>query len=175
MREIIVTEPIHREPGKTASRRGVMVGTAAASAIGMFPHTLRAATEDRENGRPAMTTTDEERIRQLIARSVEAIRAMNLEALKAIYAPDIVSFDVGPDLQNVGAASKLQNWVMAFTVFQPPIGYEVRDLTVIAGDDMAFTHSINRLSGTFKNGNGTMTGPWVRNTNVYRKIDGAWF
>jgi len=37
---------------------------------------------------------DEAGIRQQIDRLVEAIRAMDLEGVKSIYAPDIVSFDV---------------------------------------------------------------------------------
>lgn len=119
---------------------------------------------------------DEADIRQLIARMAEAIRAANLEALNACFAPDIVSFDVGPQLQSVGAAAKRQNWVAAFTVFRPPLGYEIRDLTISVGDDVAFGHSFNRLSGTLKNGNsnGNRIGPWVRYTGGFRKIHSAW-
>ena len=35
-------------------------------------------------------------IRLQIDKLVDAIRAMDLEGVKWIYAPDIVSFDVGP-------------------------------------------------------------------------------
>jgi ketosteroid isomerase-like protein len=37
---------------------------------------------------------------------------------------------------------------------------------------MAFGHSLNRISGTLKNGN--RTGYWVRWTGCFRKIDGTW-
>lgn len=118
--------------------------------------------------------SDEARIRRLIDRSVEAIRARDLDGLKACFATDVVSFDVGPQLQSLGVAAKMQNWVLAFTVFQPPIGYEYRDLAITVGDDVAFAHSFNRLSGTLKNGNVNRVGPWVRYTGAYRKIGGAW-
>jgi uncharacterized protein (TIGR02246 family) len=117
---------------------------------------------------------DEAAIRQLIGRLAEAIRTMDFEGLRACFAPDMVSFDVGgPPLQTVGAEAKLKNWEIAFTVFRPPLGYEVRDLEITAGDDVAFAHSFNRFSGTSETGD-TM-GPWVRYTAGLRKIDGTWF
>jgi uncharacterized protein (TIGR02246 family) len=117
---------------------------------------------------------DEAGIRQLIDKMAEAIRTMDLEGLKACFAPDMVSFDVGgPPLQTVGAEAKLKNWEMAFSVFQRPIGYEIRDLAITVGDDVAFGHSFNRFSGTSGNGDGI--GPWVRYTACFQKIDGSWF
>jgi ketosteroid isomerase-like protein len=117
---------------------------------------------------------DEAGIRQLIDKLAEAIRAMDFESLKACFAPDMVSFDVaGPPLQTVEAGAKLKNWEMAFTVFQPPLGYEIRDLTITVGDDVAFGHSFNRFSGTSEDGD--RIGPWVRYTAGFRKIDGNWF
>jgi len=116
--------------------------------------------------------SDEADIRERIDKLVEAIRAMDLEGLKSMYAPNIVSFDVNPPLQHVGAAAKWKNWVEAFTVFQRPLGYEIRDLTITLDGDVAFAHSLNRLSGTLKNGN--RSGFWVRATFCFRKIDGNW-
>jgi uncharacterized protein (TIGR02246 family) len=115
---------------------------------------------------------DEAGIRQQIDTLVEAIRAMDLEGVKSIYAPDIVSFDVGPPLQHVGAEAKWKNWVEVFTAFQRPLGYEIRGLTMSMDSDVAFAHSLNRLSGTLKNGN--RSGFWVRATLCWRKIDGNW-
>ena len=115
---------------------------------------------------------DEAQIRQRIDRLVEAIRAMDVEGVKPFYAPDIVSFDVQPPLQHVGAEAKWRNWVDVFTVYQRPLGYEIRDLTITLGGEVAFAHSLNRLSGTLKNGNSG--GFWVRATCCFRKIDGNW-
>jgi ketosteroid isomerase-like protein len=121
----------------------------------------------------ASRAADEASIRQLIGRLAEAIRVMDFERLKACFAPNMVSFDVGgPPLQTVGAQAKVKNWETAFTVFQPPLGYEIRDLTITVGDDVAFAHSFNRFSGTSENG--ARIGPWVRYTAGCRKIDGNW-
>jgi uncharacterized protein (TIGR02246 family) len=117
---------------------------------------------------------DEAAIRQLIDKMAEAIRATDLEGLRACFTPDMVSFDafVGPALQIVGAEAKLKNWEMGFTALQPPIGYEIRDLTITVGDEVAFGHSFNRFSGMLENE--AMFGPWVRYTAGFRKIDGTW-
>ena len=112
-------------------------------------------------------------IRRQIDKLVEAVRAMDLEGLKAIYAPDIVTFDVQAPLQRVGAEAKSGNWVDAFAAFQRPLGYEIRDLTITMGGDVAFAHGFGRLSGTLKNGN-RIDGFWVRFTACFRKIDGNW-
>jgi ketosteroid isomerase-like protein len=117
---------------------------------------------------------DEASIRLLIDKLAEAIRARDLEGLRACFAPDMVSFDVGgPPLQTVGAEAKLKTWEMAFSLAKPPFGYEIRDLTITVGDDVAFGHSFNRLSGTLENGE--TFGPWVRYTAGFRKIDSNWF
>jgi uncharacterized protein (TIGR02246 family) len=103
---------------------------------------------------------------------VAALRAMDLEGVMSLYAPDIVSFDIVPPLRHVGAEAKRKNWVDAFAMYQRPLGYEIRDLTITLGDDVAFGHSLNRVSGTLKNGN--KTDFWLRWTTCFRKIDGNW-
>ena len=114
----------------------------------------------------------EAHIRQRIDKAVEAIGSMDLDGVKPIYAPDIVSFDIVPPLQHVGAEAKCKNWLDVFTVFQRPLGYEIRDLMITAGDGVAFGHSLNRISGTLNNGNSIDY--WVRWTACFRKIDGNW-
>jgi ketosteroid isomerase-like protein len=116
---------------------------------------------------------DEAQIRQHINKLAEAIRDADLEGLKPLYAPEVVSFDVGPRLQDVGAQAKLNNWTEAFTLFQRPLDFEVRDIAITVGDDVAFAHSFNRLSGTLKNGT-RGGGYWVRATYCFQKIDGKW-
>lgn len=115
----------------------------------------------------------EAEIRERIDELVEAIRAMDVQRLRSLYAPDIVTFDVQGPLRRVGAEAKLGNWVEAFGAFQAPLGYELRDLTISAGDDLAFAHGFGRLSGTLKNGT-RVGGFWVRFTGCLRKVGGRW-
>jgi ketosteroid isomerase-like protein len=118
-------------------------------------------------------TVDEAEIREQIDELAEAIRDADLESLKPLYAPEVVSFDVGPRLQDVGAEAKFKNWIAAFTQFERPLSVEIRDIKITVGGDVAFGHSFNRLSGTLKNGT-RAAGFWVRATYCFRKIDGNW-
>ncbi|MGK8503447.1 YybH family protein [Nocardia asiatica] len=115
---------------------------------------------------------DEIEIRRQIDKAVEGLRAKDLDALKQLYTPDVVSFDVEPPLQHVGIAAKLENWARVFRFFDT-VTYEVRDLTFTLGHDVAFGHGFARLSGTLQNGAAT-SGMWVRVTYGLRKIDGTW-
>ena len=119
-----------------------------------------------------MSAHEEAAIRQQIEKVVEGLRAKDLEALREPYAPDVVSFDVEPPLQHVGIEAKLANWARVFEVFET-VDYELRDLTLSVGGDVAFGYAFGRLSGTMKNGVAT-TGMWVRVTYGLRKIDGTW-
>lgn len=115
---------------------------------------------------------DEVSIRRQLAVIAEGIRAKDLERLRAVYAADVVSFDVEPPLRHVGIEAKLANWARVFTVFRD-VDYEVRDLTVVVGGDVAFGYCFGRLHGTLADGTAT-DGMWVRATLCLRRIDGAW-
>ena len=116
--------------------------------------------------------SNEAAVKQHINKLIEGIRAKDLDSLGQLYATDVVSFDVEPPLQHVGTQAKMANWAKVFTFFQDPT-YELRDLTITAGDDVAFGHGFGRLSGTLENGK-AISGMWVRATFCLRKLNGHW-
>jgi ketosteroid isomerase-like protein len=124
-----------------------------------------AATEER-------MTTNEAEVRELIDGFVRAISTKNIDGVMSVYAPELVAFDIVPPLQYEGAAAFRKVWQGIFELFQDPIQYEIRDLSIIAGDDVAFSHSFNRLNGTMKNGR--KSDLWVRWTACFRKTKGSW-
>jgi ketosteroid isomerase-like protein len=67
---------------------------------------------------------DEADIRQRIDKWAEAIRAMDLEGVMSIYAPEIVAFDLDSPLQYVGAEAKRERWLNVFATYQRPLSYE---------------------------------------------------
>ena len=119
-----------------------------------------------------MSAAEETAIRGQIEKVIDGLRAKDLEALREPYASDVVSFDVEPPLQHVGIEAKLANWARVFQVFET-VDYELRELTLTIGGDVAFGHAFGRLSGTMKNGVAT-AGMWVRVTYGLRRIDGTW-
>ena len=115
---------------------------------------------------------EEAEIKRVIESGVEAIRDKNIEGIMSLYAPEVVSFDIVPPLQYIGADAFRKAWEAVFTSFQGAIGYEIHDLSITVGDDVAFIHSLNRISGTLNTGQ--QTDLWLRWTACFRKINGKW-
>jgi uncharacterized protein (TIGR02246 family) len=114
----------------------------------------------------------ERQIRALMENLATSIRAKEVDALMAHYAPDVLAFDLLPPLQYQGADAirkRVSEW---FSSFQGSIGFEMRNLRITVGDDVAFCHSLNGVSGTSKGG--AKVDMWWRATNCFRKIDGTW-
>ena len=112
----------------------------------------------------------EAQIRALIDDWARAMRAKDVDGVMAHYAPDAVTFDLAPPLISTGADARgLQAW---FSTWQSPLGYEIRDLNITAGDEVAFCHSLNRLSGTKTDGE--KADIWFRLTLGLRRIGGEW-
>ncbi|MEU1387821.1 MULTISPECIES: nuclear transport factor 2 family protein [unclassified Nonomuraea] len=122
---------------------------------------------------PTQRETDEAEIRGRIDKIIDGLRAKDLEDLKQAYATDIVSFDIESPLQDVGIEAKLKNWAKVFTLFER-VNYEIRDLKLTVGDEVAFGHAFGRLSGTLQGGPAT-SGMWVRVSYGFQKIDGTWW
>jgi uncharacterized protein (TIGR02246 family) len=118
------------------------------------------------------STTDQAEIQQLIDHWVQALRAKDVNGVMSHYALDVSVYDLAPPLQYKGADAYRKNWESWFPTFRGPIGYEIRDLSIAASDDIAFCHSFNRITGTRTDGE--KTDVWVRATVCCRKIDGRW-
>jgi uncharacterized protein (TIGR02246 family) len=121
-----------------------------------------------ESGRAAAETE----IRDLVDGWVEAIRAGDVDARVASYAPDVLSFDAVNPLQRVGSDAVRERLEVWLSAYRGPVGYELRDLRVTAADDVAFCHSLNHITGTLKEGGDVDM--WVRTTVGFRKVDGRW-
>jgi ketosteroid isomerase-like protein len=112
------------------------------------------------------TPIDEDQIRAVIADRAAAMHDRDAERFVAHYAPQVVKFDLPPPLQLTGPQARDAEVLRAWFASHPggPISYDVRDLTVTAGGDVAFCHSLNHLAGAL----------WFRSTLGLRKIGGQW-
>jgi uncharacterized protein (TIGR02246 family) len=115
---------------------------------------------------------DEARIRALIHDQAKAIRAKDIDGSLASYAPEVLLFDVVSPLQRVGSDAARERLAEWFSSFQSPIGYELRELGIAAGGDVAFCHSLNRVSATTTDGK--TLDMWWRATVCCRRIGGRW-
>lgn len=117
-------------------------------------------------------TIVEVQLRALIDDRMNCVRARDVNGALASIAPDVLLFDVVNPLQAHGSDASRQRTEAWFSSFQGPIGVEMRDLSIATGGDVAFSHSLNRYSGTQTGGVEIDMG--VRATTCYRKVDGRW-
>ena len=122
---------------------------------------------DRHGGRSA-----ESEIRQLMDGWIGAVRAKDVNGAVSHYAPEIVSFDLAPPLQYRGVEALRGSLAEWFRTFRGPVGYEIRDLSIMVADGVAFCHSLHHISGARTTGEHTDV--WVRGTVGFRRIDGEW-
>lgn len=99
---------------------------------------------------------------------MKAIRAKDINGVMSVFAPEVISFDLGPPLQHGGGEEFRKRWEELFDAYQSPIDFEGRDLSITGDDDVAFSRSLNRVSGTMKNGQTTER--WLRWTVTVRPI-----
>jgi uncharacterized protein (TIGR02246 family) len=113
-------------------------------------------------------------IKALEERFVAAFKAKDVDAIMKAYAPDqtLVVFDVVPPRQYVGAAAYRKDWQTFFDSFEGPITVELSDLDVAADRNLAYSHSIQHVAGTDKQGK--KLDLTVRVTDVYKKARGRW-
>jgi uncharacterized protein (TIGR02246 family) len=117
-------------------------------------------------------STAETELRALIEERAEAVRAKDIDGALAHVAPDVVAFDVVNPLGYRGVGAIRQRLTQWLSSFAGPIGYELRDLSITASDDVAFSHSLSQVRATLTNGQKLEM--WWRATVCYRKIDGRW-
>jgi len=101
-----------------------------------------------------------------------AICAKDIERVMSAYAPDVCSFDLDPPLRYTGADSKRRAWLKFFSMFPESVSYELHELSVTAGSDVAFVHSLNHVKG--QQAGGQNSDLWVRWTACFRRVGGDW-
>lgn len=115
---------------------------------------------------------EDAQIRESMDASGQALRAKDINALMAHYAPEIVTFDVRPPLQIEGVDANRKNFEAWFASVQGPIDYEISNLRITMGDDVAFSHYLVHVKSTKTTGE--KADYWVRVTSGFQKMNGQW-
>jgi ketosteroid isomerase-like protein len=119
-----------------------------------------------------MSEREVSEIRELVEGRLEAIRARNVEQSTSMMANDYLLFDVVGPLQSKSAKAASNRAAEWFATFRGPIGYEIHDLQITAGDGVGFSHGLNHVSAIRIDG--MPLDMWWRATACYQKIDGSW-
>jgi ketosteroid isomerase-like protein len=126
-------------------------------------------------------TDDERLIRELLADMAAGYRAKDAERIVASYAPDLMVFNLAPPLRtgagersdigggrmvDMATADGVRVWLAGFG--DQPFDYEVADLAVVVGGNVAFAYALGRMGspGAFS--------LWFRFTVGLRKNEGTW-
>jgi ketosteroid isomerase-like protein len=86
--------------------------------------------------------------------------------------PDIVTFDMVPPIQHDGIGAVRRLWATTLAAFVPPLEYEVHQLDITVGGDVAFARCLNRFGG--RQTDGKRSSSWLRSTFGLRKLEGKW-
>jgi uncharacterized protein (TIGR02246 family) len=97
-------------------------------------------------------TVNEAAIRELVESWARAVRAKDLDGILANHSTDILMFDVPPPLQSKGIEAYKKTWELFFSWSNDPVVFDIKDMNIIAGSDVAFVAALMRCAGTEKNG-----------------------
>ena len=121
---------------------------------------------------PATPIRADAEIRARIETLAQALSAKQIDAVMAHYAPETVTFDLRAPLQIQGADAYRKNFEAWFASVQGPIEYELRDVRITMGAEVAFCHSLGHVKSTRIGGE--KADYWVRVTSGFRKLNGRW-
>lgn len=133
------------------------------------------ATENLSRGdERAMSSSDEEQIREVVTASEAAMKDGDAQRLIDRYTEDVVKFDLAPPLRHGGEhARNVERQREWFGTFDGPVDFRVTDLEIEIGGNLAFAYSLNRMSATPK-GTDFAFELWYRATYCLRRTDKGW-
>jgi ketosteroid isomerase-like protein len=131
--------------------------------IDMQRQTSGAAIMVHSSGSP------QDQIREIIEAWADGVRRHDFTDILANHARDIVMFDLPPPLQLQGIEEYKKTWDLFFQFHRPSQAFDIEELTITAGSDVAFAVAIMRC------GTGAVSSGFLfRLTIGLRNINGIW-
>ncbi|UCI07580.1 YybH family protein [Mesorhizobium sp. B1-1-8] len=112
-----------------------------------------------------------EEVRGLIERWAEAVRRKDMDGILRHHAADFVMFDVPPPLQSRGIEAYRDTWPLFFGASPPTPVFDIVDLKITAGADVAFAIALMRCVEAKATGPSDLD---FRLTICFEKVDGQW-
>jgi uncharacterized protein (TIGR02246 family) len=117
-------------------------------------------------------TTGEAAIRNLVEEWAKAVRHRNITGILVNHSPEILMFDVPPPLQSKGIEAYEKTWALFYSWSQDPVVFDICEMNITAGDDVAFVTALMRCAPTEPNGKRAELD--FRLTVGLRKIEDQW-
>lgn len=110
-------------------------------------------------------------IRKLIEAWADAVRRKDMEGILRHHSEDFLMFDVPPPLYSKGIAAYEKSWPLFFGSSPEPPRFDIRELHITAGADVAFASALMRCI-VIEHGRASDLD--FRLTIGFRKIAGQW-
>jgi len=120
----------------------------------------------------AYTVRSEDQVRDLLHSWLRAVQAKDIDGITSHYAPDILAFDAIGHLQFKGVDAYRAHWQSCMELCEGAMTFEMHDLAVTAGADVAFGHYLTRCGGT--DADGEEKSCWMRVSVGCRRIAERW-
>jgi uncharacterized protein (TIGR02246 family) len=117
-------------------------------------------------------SADEGAVRDLIEAWADAVRRKDYPGILRSHALDFVMFDVPPPFKSVGLEAYRKTWDVLFSWSSDPVCFEIQDMDVTAGADVAFAFASMRCEGPGADGKPEALD--FRLTICLSKIGGRW-
>ena len=112
------------------------------------------------------------KIHTLLEAWAKATREGRQDDVLSNHAESVLIYDVLPPMKHEGTVAYRQSWDEWQPDTQGEGQFDLQDLVVMAGDDVAFAHCFIKCGGTLPNG--TMFEDLVRATFCLTKASGSW-
>jgi ketosteroid isomerase-like protein len=117
---------------------------------------------------------EEVRIRAILEAWADAVRRHDVPAILAHHESDMVMFDLPPPLQCKGIEAYERTWDLFFRYHKPGVAFDIQELAITAGQDVAFAVAIMRCGPNSSSNPAEKDGFPFRLTVGLRKVDGRW-
>ncbi len=117
-------------------------------------------------------TPDELAIRSLVENWASAVRRKDLKGILRHHASSMLMFDVPPPLKSERIEAYEKTWDLFYSASPEPVVFDIREMNVSAGDDVAFVAALMRCA--VREANGKFAPLDFRLTICLRKIDHQW-
>lgn len=107
-------------------------------------------------------------VMELLDDWAAAVRAKDIEAITAHYAPEIVAFDAIAQLQFKGLEAYRQHWAACLAQCPETMVFELHEEVIYAEGQVAFFHALVRCGGSAEDAG------WLRMSGGLRRIEGHW-
>jgi ketosteroid isomerase-like protein len=115
---------------------------------------------------------EEAAIRKIVEDWADAVRRRDLPAVLLNHSSDMLMFDVPPPFLSRGIDAYEKTWELFFSWARDPAVFDIKEINITAGNDVAFVTASMRCAGREDDGRDIELD--FRLTIGLRKIGGHW-